>query len=148
MIPLKTTDRNAQRLEYRFNRVLHRNKFNTSLELAILGKIQCNSEPAILGNIHMQGSEWFLDTHSNTPIPYSQIFVLKMTNGIRKVRKGVDIIDKEFLILVSLSRKQDVLPCFIPHRVLLAAKNWRELYKNPSVLSSLDAYTQNQIQSK
>ena len=30
----------------------------------------------------------------------------------------------------------------------LATRNWRELYKNLTVLSSLDAYTQNQIQSK
>ena len=29
-----------------------------------------------------------------------------------------------------------------------AARNWRELYKNLSVLSFLDAYTQNQIKSK
>ena len=29
-----------------------------------------------------------------------------------------------------------------------ATRNWREFYKNLTVLSSLDAYTQNQIQSK
>ena len=44
---------------------------------------------------------------------HCQNSALKMTNGKKKVRIGVDILTKEFLILVSSSRTQcfRILPC-------------------------------------
>ena len=43
----------------------------------------------------------------------------------------------------SIQGLQSSLPlCHaVPHRVLFTTRNWRELYKNLTVLSSLDAYT-------
>ena len=68
-------------------------------------------------------------------------FSLFLARGKHRKRKH-----RETLLLCTIIfffSNCGVLPCFISHRVIfIRRKNWRELYKKLTVLSSFDAYTQ------
>ena len=89
-----------------------------------------------VSNVNRYHSAW-CTTYQDSTLYVSIFLVSGKREGEEKHRETLLL-----CTIIFFFSKWGVLPCFISHRVIFSRKkNWRELYKNLTVLSSFDAYT-------